>query len=117
VVEEGTAKRAMLGDIKAASKAGTTNPYRDAWFVGYTVNFVWGVWGVWYGNDRGSLPAQTWREIIAHAHQGVALIQVAGIRDGRAHYREGRQRARPNPTPDADPEGRADAPAGQADDG
>jgi membrane peptidoglycan carboxypeptidase len=51
VVEEGTAKRAMLDDIKAAGEAGTTNPYRDAWFVGYTGNFLW---GVWYGNDDHS---------------------------------------------------------------
>ncbi len=41
VVEEATAKRAMLDDIKAAGKTGTTNSYRDAWFVGYTGNFVW----------------------------------------------------------------------------
>jgi penicillin-binding protein 1A len=43
VVEEGAAKRAMLDDVKAAVKAGPTNPYHDAWFVGYTGNSVWGV--------------------------------------------------------------------------
>jgi penicillin-binding protein 1A len=104
VVEEGTAQRAMLEDIKVAGKTGTTNSYRDAWFVGYTGNFVC---GVWYGNDDskplnrmtgGSLPAQTWHEIMAYAHQGIELKQVAGIggnpatvgppvlkRDGRGH--------------------------------
>jgi penicillin-binding protein 1A len=85
VVEEGTAKRAMLDGIKAAGKTGTTNSYRDAWFVGYTGNFVC---GVWYGNDDysplnrmigGSLPAQTWREIMAYAHQGIELKQIAGV--------------------------------------
>jgi penicillin-binding protein 1A len=90
VVEEGTAKRAMLDDIKAAGKTGTTNSYRDAWFVGYTGNFVC---GVWYGNDDykplnrmtgGSLPAQTWHEIMAYAHQGIELNQVAGIGRNRA---------------------------------
>jgi penicillin-binding protein 1A len=85
VVEEGTAKRAMLDGIKAAGKTGTTNAYRDAWFVGYTGNFVC---GVWYGNDDysplnrmtgGALPAQTWHEIMAYAHQGIELKQVAGL--------------------------------------
>jgi penicillin-binding protein 1A len=85
VVEEGTAKRAMLDGIKAAGKTGTTNAYRDAWFVGYTGNFVC---GVWYGNDDysplnrmtgGSLPAQTWHDIMAYAHQGIELRTVAGL--------------------------------------
>src|ERR1700674_4716141 len=85
VLEDGTAKRAILDGIKAAGKTGTTNAYRDAWFVGYTGNFVC---GVWFGNDDysplnrmtgGSLPAQTWHEIMAYAHQGIELKTVAGI--------------------------------------
>jgi penicillin-binding protein 1A len=85
VVEEGTAKRAILDGIKSAGKTGTTNSYRDAWFVGYTGNFVC---GVWYGNDDysplnrmtgGALPAQTWHEVMAYAHQGIELKQIAGI--------------------------------------
>src|SRR5437868_4093164 len=40
VVEEGTAKRAQLDGIKAAGKTGTTNAFRDAWFVGYTGNYI-----------------------------------------------------------------------------
>src|SRR5262249_43075503 len=68
VVEEGTAKRAILDGIKAAGKTGTTNSYRDAWFVGFTGNYIA---GVWFGNDDytstnrmtgGSLPAQTWHD-------------------------------------------------------
>jgi len=85
VVEEGTAKRAILDGIKSAGKTGTTNSYRDAWFVGYTGNLVC---GVWFGNDDysplnrmtgGSLPAQTWHEIMAYAHQGIELKQIAGV--------------------------------------
>src|ERR1700722_2642520 len=85
VVEEGTAKRAILDGIKAAGKTGTTNSYRDAWFVGYTGHFVC---GVWFGNDDysplnrmtgGSLPAQTWHEIMAYAHQGVELKNITGV--------------------------------------
>jgi penicillin-binding protein 1A len=85
VVEEGTARRAQLDGIRAAGKTGTTNAHRDAWFVGFTGNFVC---GVWYGNDDyspmgqmtgGSLPAQTWKEIMAYAHQGIELKQIPGL--------------------------------------
>ena len=85
VVEDGTAKRAILDGIKAAGKTGTTNAYRDAWFVGFTGNMVC---GVWYGNDDytsmhqmtgGSLPAQTWHTIMAYAHQGIELKQIPGL--------------------------------------
>ena len=85
VVEEGTARRAMLDGVKAAGKTGTTNAYRDAWFVGYTGNFVC---GVWFGNDDysplnrmtgGSLPAMTWHEIMQYAHQGVELKNLPGL--------------------------------------
>ena len=98
VVEEGTARRAILDGIRAAGKTGTTNAYRDAWFVGFTGNFVC---GVWFGNDDykvmhqmtgGSLPAQTWHEIMAYAHQGVELRPIPGI--GRSGAASGRSRKR-----------------------
>jgi penicillin-binding protein 1A len=84
VVSEGTARRAALDGIPTAGKTGTTNAYRDAWFVGYTGNFTC---AVWYGNDDysptnrmtgGSLPAQTWHDIMAAAHQGVEIKDIAG---------------------------------------
>jgi penicillin-binding protein 1A len=85
VVEEGTARRAILDGIKAAGKTGTTNAHRDAWFVGFTGNMIC---GVWYGNDDytpmqqmtgGSLPAQTWHDIMAFAHQGIELKPIPGL--------------------------------------
>ncbi len=49
VVEHGTGTRARLPGINVAGKTGTTNAYRDAWFVGYTGNFST---AVWLGNDN-----------------------------------------------------------------
>ena len=89
VVSEGTARRASIDGIPTAGKTGTTNAYRDAWFVGYTGNFTC---AVWYGNDDysptnrmtgGSLPAQTWREIMVAAHQGVEVKEIPGIGMGK----------------------------------
>jgi penicillin-binding protein 1A len=80
--------RAPLDGIPTAGKTGTTNAYRDAWFVGYTGNFTC---AVWYGNDDysatnrmtgGSLPAQTWHDIMVAAHQGVEIKEIAGIGAG-----------------------------------
>jgi penicillin-binding protein 1A len=85
VVENGTARRARLDGIVAAGKTGTTNNYRDAWFMGYTGNFVC---GVWFGNDDysptnrmtgGALPAMTWHTIMSYAHQGAEIKQLPGI--------------------------------------
>ena len=85
VVENGTGKRAQLDGIKAAGKTGTTNSWRDAWFVGYTGNFVG---AVWMGNDDfsptkrmtgGTLPATVWHNIMTYAHQGVELRPLPGL--------------------------------------
>ncbi len=85
VVENGTGKRAQLDGIKVAGKTGTTNSWRDAWFVGYTGNFVG---AVWMGNDDfsptkrmtgGTLPAQAWHNIMSYAHQGIELRPLPGF--------------------------------------
>ncbi len=90
VVEEGTGRRAQLEGIKGAGKTGTTNGYRDAWFVGFTGNYIC---GVWIGNDDysstnrmtgGSLPAMTWREIMTSAHQGIEIKPIVGVNYGRS---------------------------------
>ncbi|PNG26631.1 transglycosylase domain-containing protein [Methylocella silvestris] len=84
VVQAGTGKRAQLDNIEVAGKTGTTNGYKDAWFIGYTGNYVA---AVWFGNDDdtpmekmtgGSLPAGTWHDIMAYAHQGIELKPLPG---------------------------------------
>lgn len=69
VLDSGTGKRAKL-PFFAAGKTGTTQDYRDAWFVGFTDDYVA---AVWVGNDDnspmkgitgGTLPAQIWKEVM-----------------------------------------------------
>ncbi|MDI4665995.1 PBP1A family penicillin-binding protein [Xanthobacter autotrophicus] len=85
VVENGTGRRARLVNAKVAGKTGTTNAYRDAWFMGFTGNYVA---GVWFGNDDyammnkmtgGSLPAMTWQKVMAYAHQGIEIKPIPGV--------------------------------------
>ena len=86
VVEQGTGRRAILGpDIKVGGKTGTTNGYKDAWFCGFTGNYAG---CVWYGNDDdtpmnnmtgGTLPAQTWHDIMEVAHRGIELTPIPGL--------------------------------------
>lgn len=72
VMDSGTGKRAKL-PFFAAGKTGTTQDYRDAWFVGFTDDYVA---AVWVGNDDnspmkgitgGTLPAQIWKEVMLAA--------------------------------------------------
>jgi 1A family penicillin-binding protein len=72
VVREGTAKAARIA-VPSAGKTGTTQDYRDAWFIGFTPELVV---GVWVGNDDnsptkgvtgGALPAAIWRDFVTRA--------------------------------------------------
>ena len=78
VITHGTGRTAAL-PRPAAGKTGTTQDYRDAWFIGYTADLVA---GVWLGNDDnsptnkvtgGSLPAQTWRRFMIAATRGMPV--------------------------------------------
>ena len=71
----GTAKSAQIPNWQAAGKTGTSQDYRDAWFVGYTGALTA---GVWFGNDDGkpsktsggNLPAVTWQHFMTAALAG-----------------------------------------------
>jgi penicillin-binding protein 1A len=75
----GTARKADLPGWQAAGKTGTTQDFRDAWFIGYTSHLDA---GVWLGNDDGAamkrvtggtLPVEVWSRFMREAHQGVPI--------------------------------------------
>lgn len=81
----GTARKAQLSMTRAAGKTGTTQGYRDGWFVGFTGNFTA---AVWFGNDSfrptnkvsgGGLPTMTWQRFMEAAHQGIELKPIPYI--------------------------------------
>ncbi|MCF8879252.1 penicillin-binding protein 1A [Hyphobacterium sp. SN044] len=79
VVLAGTGTAARMGERPVAGKTGTSQSFRDAWFVGYTADFVT---GVWVGNDDdtptadvtgGSLPARIWNRYMTSASEGLPV--------------------------------------------
>ncbi len=76
VIDQGTGRRAAL-DRPAAGKTGTTQAARDAWFIGFTADYVVGVWMGYDDNTPlsgvtgGGLPAEIWREVMLGLHQGL----------------------------------------------
>jgi len=96
VLVSGTGKRAALPGLPAAGKTGTSQDFRDAWFVGYTEQFVA---GVWVGNDDGramnkmmggNLPARLWHDVMLAAHEGASASAPLAARS-----QAGEQRAQP----------------------
>ena len=80
----GTAQKASLPGWQAAGKTGTSQEFRDAWFIGYTAHLIT---GVWLGNDNssptrkatgGGLPVEVWSKFMKAAHQGVAVAALPG---------------------------------------
>lgn len=80
----GTAKRASIPNWRAAGKTGTSQDFRDAWFVGYTGALVA---GVWLGNDDASptkkasgsnLPVAVWNRFMRVAHEKVPVVDLPG---------------------------------------
>jgi penicillin-binding protein 1A len=84
----GTARRADLPGWPAAGKTGTSQDYRDAWFIGYTSRLVA---GVWLGNDDnsptrkatgGGLPVEIWSRFMRTALQATAPTALPGLTGG-----------------------------------
>ncbi|MGC3940024.1 transglycosylase domain-containing protein [Roseobacter sp. EG26] len=77
VVSQGTGQRAQFGGRQLAGKTGTTQAARDAWFVGFSADYVAGVWMGYDDNTPltgvtgAGLPAEIWRETMARVHEGV----------------------------------------------
>jgi len=80
----GTAHKAALPGWPAAGKTGTSQDFRDAWFIGYTGHLVT---GVWLGNDDGTptkkvtgggLPVDIWSRFMRGALQGVLVAALPG---------------------------------------
>ncbi len=97
----GTARKGEISGWQAAGKTGTSQDWRDAWFVGYTSYLVA---GVWLGNDDGSptkkvsggnLPVEIWSRFMKAAHQGAPVtgLPLGGWRNLDA--------APPDPAPQA----------------
>jgi penicillin-binding protein 1A len=81
----GTARKADLPGWPAAGKTGTSQDFRDAWFIGYTSHLVA---GIWLGNDDnsptrkatgGGLPVEIWSRFMKAAHQGVTPASLPGL--------------------------------------
>lgn len=77
VVEAGTGGRAALDGWQVAGKTGTTQAARDAWFIGFTADYVAGVWMGYDDNSPltgvtgGGIPAEIWHEVMMRVHDGL----------------------------------------------
>lgn len=82
VVGGGTGRAARIEGRDIAGKTGTTNDYRDAWFIGYTADYAA---GVWVGNDDnskmsrvtgGNIPARIWKNFMAEALKNTPVTNL-----------------------------------------
>lgn len=83
VIDTGTGYGARLGKRQAGGKTGTSQDYRDAWFIGFTAQYTT---GVWLGNDDNSsmkkitgglLPVDIWKDYMLAAHKGLSRVPLS----------------------------------------
>lgn len=105
VVETGTGTRAQLGTRQAAGKTGTTQAARDAWFIGFTADYVAGVWMGYDDNTPltgvtgGGLPAEIWRETMTRVHEGLPPRALPMIIPERPVQQQAAPQRAPAPAP------------------
>lgn len=82
VISEGTGSRAQFGGRELAGKTGTTSAAKDAWFIGFSADYVAGVWMGYDDNTPlsgvtgGGLPTDIWRETMVRVHEGLPLTPL-----------------------------------------
>ncbi|SFI64758.1 transglycosylase domain-containing protein [Albimonas pacifica] len=90
VISSGTGRRAQLDGREAAGKTGTTQAARDAWFIGFTADYVVGVWMGYDDNTPltgvtgGGLPAEIWRRAMLGLHEGLPMRELDSERPAGA---------------------------------
>ena len=82
VIETGTGYGAQIDKRELGGKTGTSQDYRDAWFMGFSNQITT---GVWLGNDDNSpmndvtgglLPVDIWKDYMSKAHKGLKNIPL-----------------------------------------
>ncbi len=102
VIENGTGGRARLDGRPATGKTGTTQAARDAWFIGFTADYVTGVWMGYDDNTPlegvtgGGLPAEIWHEVMVRVNEGLPVTELP--------MTVPEYRAPPGPPPGPEPE-------------
>ncbi len=116
VIDHGTARKADIGR-PAAGKTGTSQTWRDAWFVGFTPDWIA---GVWVGDDRsrpmakvagGELPSEMWRRFMLAAHADTPVHDFPPLLDLPAEAKP----TAPNSSEDMDETDEAAPPEAAAD--
>lgn len=120
VVQEGTGARAKLSSRQAAGKTGTTSAARDAWFIGFTADYVAGVWMGYDDNTPlagvtgGGLPAEIWHEVMIRVHEGLPeRVLPMRIPEPRLPPTPQNQQYEQAPQPDYQPDYQPQAPVQQ----